>query len=314
MLKYAALIVTFNRKDKLVKALDAVLNQSIEPTKVILVDNASTDGTQEMLGSLGYLDNERVQFIKLPTNIGGSGGFYEAFEAALKLDVDWVSIADDDAIYEPGYFEKMAAAMERHPDAGGFTGQVKVPDGRTDITHRFRFINDKILKWREVPLEEYTTDFVADVFTFVGSFLSMATIKKVGLPEKDYFIWWDDLDYSTRVHKVAKVYNVPGAIILHDTDLVALDSLKTYTPDWRAYYGVRNMYFTFWKNAQTPIKYPYFILKLGRTWFNLISPRIKGYRGYETLIAFEALKDFIRGKKGLNEKFLPGSSKKLIKK
>lgn len=314
MLKYAALIVTFNRKEKLVKALDAVLSQSIKPTKVILVDNASTDGTQALLEQEGYLNNDLIQFIELPENVGGSGGFYAAFEAVQKLDVDWVSIADDDGLYQPGYFEKMAEAVNRHPEAGGFVSQVKVPDGRTDITHRFQFINDKILKWQEVPLSAYDTEFVADAFTFVGSFLSMKTIKTVGMPERDYFIWWDDLDYSTRVHKVAKVYNVPGAVILHDTELVALDSLKKYTPDWRGYYGVRNMYYTFWKNAAAPIKYPYFILKVARVWFNLLSPRIKGYRKYELLIAYESLKDFLRGKKGLNDKFLPGSSKKLMKK
>ena len=309
MLKYAALIVTFNRKDKLVKALDSLLSQSILPEKIVLVDNASTDGTQDMLKAGGYLDNERLQFIELPTNVGGSGGFYAAFEAAKQLDVDWVSISDDDANFGPDYFAAMAKAIERHPDAGGFTSEVKLPDGRIDVTHRFHMIDKHLLRWREIPAENYDMDFKVDGFTFVGSFLSMRTIREVDAPEKDFFIWWDDLDYSVRVTKTTDVYNAPGAVINHDTPSNAMDLKHSYHPDWRNYYGTRNMFFAFWKNAHPVLKYPYLLYKIARLYLNLVSPRLKYGRKYELFTANQAMKDFFRGKKGLNEHFLPGSSK-----
>jgi GT2 family glycosyltransferase len=308
-LKYGAVIVTFNRKAKLLKAVDTILNQTPAPEMLLIVDNASTDGTVEALEVAGVPSKENVNLIRLTENSGGSGGFYVALKEIQNYDVDWVSISDDDANFAPGYFAAMSEAISKHPEAGGFTSKVVIPDGRTDVTHRFHMIDKRLLRWREIPAEEYTSDFRVDGFTFVGSFISMDTIKHVGLPEKDFFIWWDDLDYAIRATKFKPFYNAPGAVIYHDTPSNAMDLKNLYHPDWRNYYGTRNMYYAFWKNAHPVLKYPYFLYKVGRVYQNVLSKRLKYGRRYEFFSANQALKDFILHRKGVNKHFEPGSSK-----
>ena len=62
-MNYASVIVTFNRKKILPQAIDSVLNQTVSPGKVIVVDNASTDGTDTLMKDK-YNDNQKVEYIR----------------------------------------------------------------------------------------------------------------------------------------------------------------------------------------------------------------------------------------------------------
>ena len=77
MPKVEAVVVTYNRKEMLIQCLDAILNQTSEVDKVIVIDNNSTDNTPDYLKEKGYLDNEKIFFQKLEKNTGGAGGFYK---------------------------------------------------------------------------------------------------------------------------------------------------------------------------------------------------------------------------------------------
>jgi GT2 family glycosyltransferase len=68
-----AVIVTYNRCEKLPTVIDHVLEQTRTPDGVLVVDNASTDGTQDVLAR--YAGDKRVEVLALPENTGGAGGF-----------------------------------------------------------------------------------------------------------------------------------------------------------------------------------------------------------------------------------------------
>src|SRR3954466_1204112 len=70
-----AVIVTFNRRDHLAGCLDAIAAQTMPVASVVVVDNASTDGTPEYLRRRGYLDRPGLRLERLPVNGGGAGGF-----------------------------------------------------------------------------------------------------------------------------------------------------------------------------------------------------------------------------------------------
>ena len=59
-----------------------ILNQTAPVEKLIVVDNNSTDGTDEFLKEYGFLENDILEYVKLPENIGGAGGFYEGMKIA----------------------------------------------------------------------------------------------------------------------------------------------------------------------------------------------------------------------------------------
>ena len=105
-MEIGVVLVTFNRLEKLKKALEAYERQTVKPKYILVVDNNSTDGTRE------YLENwkkEEKQYKKytvfMEKNTGGSGGFYEALKHSLELDASWIWTADDDAYPKEDAFE-----------------------------------------------------------------------------------------------------------------------------------------------------------------------------------------------------------------
>ena len=104
----AAVIVTYNRLEKLKKALKCYETQTMLPKYLVIVNNCSTDGTKDYLNEwLKETSFIKKIVINTESNLGGSGGFYIGQKKALELDVDWIYLADDDAYPEDSYFLKI---------------------------------------------------------------------------------------------------------------------------------------------------------------------------------------------------------------
>src|SRR3954452_24791288 len=109
-----ALVVTYHRWALLEECLRAIDAQSVRPAQLILVDNASTDGTPDRLRERGWLDRPDVRFLRLDENLGSSGGFARGFEAARDTDAEWLWTMDDDAEPALDCLERLLAS----PPAG----------------------------------------------------------------------------------------------------------------------------------------------------------------------------------------------------
>ena len=106
-----AVVVTYNRRELLLEALAAVYTQSRPPDAVIVVDNASTDGTAAAVREL----YPAAELAGLTHNAGGAGGFAGGMALALARTADLVWLMDDDTVPEPGALEALLAARDRHP-------------------------------------------------------------------------------------------------------------------------------------------------------------------------------------------------------
>ena len=311
-MNYVSVIVTFNRKELLKQAIESLLNQTLLPQKVIVIDNNSTDGTQEMITKL-YSNNSLVKYCHLSQNNGGSAGFYAGLKKALKEeDADWISLSDDDAIYAEDYFEKLSQAHFDHPDVKVLSGTVLNGNHQIETLHRRRIKNWNILSDYEVPVEEYQTNFFYDLFTFVGVVISKEIIKQVGLPQKDFFIWFDDSEYSLRVHKLTKVLNVSDAKVYHKVK--AKSENNQWYPNWREYYGMRNRIQVIKKYGHPYLlTRAYFIALLARKLIgNTVKSERKGYRRFMYRLFWDGFRDGIKNNLGKNNNYLP--STKIVKK
>ena len=107
--RVAVVVVTYNRKALLVECLEALLNQTHAPERILVIDNAATDGTPELLAQMGLLNEPSIWYQRLEENLGGAGGFEIGMRLAYShLDCDWFWLMDDDTIPTP-------AALERGP-------------------------------------------------------------------------------------------------------------------------------------------------------------------------------------------------------
>ena len=108
-MKLGVVIVTYNRLELLKECVAACLKQTYEFERVIIINNASTDGTYEYLSKI---KNDKVKIVNSETNLGGSGGFYVGIENAISLDLDYVLVIDDDAILDKEYNNEIVRYIE----------------------------------------------------------------------------------------------------------------------------------------------------------------------------------------------------------
>jgi rhamnopyranosyl-N-acetylglucosaminyl-diphospho-decaprenol beta-1,3/1,4-galactofuranosyltransferase len=209
-----ALIVTFNRRELLVRAIDAVLGQTEPVSELYVVDNASTDGTPELLRERGYLDHPVVRYVRLEENSGSSGGFAAGIATARRAEADWLWMMDDDAEPEPGALAALLASpAAREPDSAALCPAVVRLDGSVDLGHRGRFRR----KMRALPAEAYVAGTAPELgyFTFVGPLLPMRVARAADPPMAEFFIWGDDIEYSFRIREHGRIRLVPESRIVH---------------------------------------------------------------------------------------------------
>jgi rhamnopyranosyl-N-acetylglucosaminyl-diphospho-decaprenol beta-1,3/1,4-galactofuranosyltransferase len=216
----AAVVVTFNRKELLRQNIDALLCQTYPLNTIMVIDNHSSDGTETLLKDAGYLDNPIIQYIRLSENLGGAGGFYEGVKTAYEKDYDWIWGMDDDAIPEKQALECLVQEAKNDPDACYFSNNNNDEAGyRQDV----KIVHD---------------------WTFVGFFISKQVVQLVGYPRKDFFIYYDDLEYALRIQKYNRsIKKVRTSIIYHDDRKASRaknGNVFFGLSGWRLYYEVRN--------------------------------------------------------------------------
>jgi rhamnopyranosyl-N-acetylglucosaminyl-diphospho-decaprenol beta-1,3/1,4-galactofuranosyltransferase len=209
-----ALVVTYNRRALLEECLSAIDRQTVRPDELILVDNASTDGTHERLRELGYLDRPGVRYLLLEENRGSSGGFARGFEAACESGADWLWTMDDDAEPAPDCLERL---LESEPAREAGTAcvcpKVVYPDGSLNDVMRAGFRR----RLRPLPESRYADGGhpAIDVTSFVGPLYRMAAVRAIEPPKAEFFVWGDDVEYSLRLRTEGRIRLVPEAVMVH---------------------------------------------------------------------------------------------------
>lgn len=212
MKKTAAVIVTYNRKDKLLRCIDAVLKQTVsEQLDVIVVDNNSTDGTGEAVS--GY---SGIIYYNLRHNSGGAGGFCFGIRKALESGYDYIWLMDDDCIPAGDALEQLLLFEEANSGEYGFlSSRVLWRDGslcemnvqRETLTRDIRCFTDKPVR--------------VEMASFVSLFLPSAVAYDAGLPIREFFIWTDDWEYTRRISRKYQCWAVPASTVIHDTEVNA---------------------------------------------------------------------------------------------
>lgn len=276
--RVAAVVVTYNRKELLRECLGALLRQKTagkkdagEPEEaagfsldILVVDNASTDGTKELLAELTKRQ-KHIRCLRLGENAGGAGGFCcgmkwaaeEGYDAAWIMDDD--TIPNEDALCRLLEGWKKVRGFQAAREAGGIgyvSSRVEWTDGTLCEMNRQHFLKAP-RKTSSMDMkddgrgEEKNAGLGAgicriDQATFVSLLFPTETIKKIGLPIKEYFIWGDDKEYTLRAAAQFPCYYIPDSVVIHKMagntgSNITFDGMERIP---RYYYAYRNDFAT----------------------------------------------------------------------
>lgn len=226
-----AIVVTRNRKELLARCLAALAAQTRRPDEVLVVDNASADGTPDLVRAR-FPD---VELMMLDENVGGAGGFCRGIERAHAHGHDWLWVMDDDTLAFPDTLEELLRGAERAPVPPMLVAsQVLWKD---ETLHP---MNRQWIWWRRVGALALGVErglVLLRAATFVSVAIRREAVDRFGLPLAQYFIWTDDIEYTARILSNEAGYLVPESRVYHWTD-------QPHTPltasGDRFYYHVRN--------------------------------------------------------------------------
>ncbi|BFM24218.1 glycosyltransferase family 2 protein [Microbacterium sp. che218] len=240
MVTVAAVVVTFNRLEKLKTVLASLEAQTHAPAKVFVIDNASTDGTAAYL-----LEREWTlpyEVVTMSTNSGGAGGFAEGMVHGYASGADHVWIMDDDCYPRPEALEALVRGFEQSvAELGG-----DVPFACSVVEYidgNICEMNNPVPTWDWARLlVKGQSNVMVTACSFVSVLIPRWAIAEYGLPYRDYFIWFDDREYTLRLTRRCPGVQVMDSVVVHDmgenrgVNFSMVDAKSV----WKFAYGVRN--------------------------------------------------------------------------
>lgn len=230
----AAVVVTYNRKELLLQCVERLLEQQGASCDVLVVDNASTDGTRQAVESL---TDPRIHYQNTGENLGGAGGFNFGMRWAVEAGYDYVWIMDDDTLPQPEALAQLwAAHLRLNGVYGWLSSRCLWKDGalcpmNVQRTTPYRDLNDDVQG--DVPVQ---------MASFVSLFLKAETIERMGLPLRQFFIWTDDWEYTRRISRTMPCYAVWDSEVVHVMKSKTVVNIATDSPEriFRYRYFYRN--------------------------------------------------------------------------
>jgi rhamnopyranosyl-N-acetylglucosaminyl-diphospho-decaprenol beta-1,3/1,4-galactofuranosyltransferase len=265
-MRVLAHVHTFNDAEVIEQALDALRRQTRPPDAILIVDNASTDGTLDRIVSEG------ITVIRNSANLGSSGAVGKGFTYAIEQEFDWAWILDADSVPEPdalenllGFYEHLPLPQQEHVSflacrlAPGSNASENRPILLTRSSIEFVSIDDDVGYCR------------CDCFIWSGALFRMAAVAKTGLPSADYFIDLSELEYGYRAQQLGLTGYIVNSGLLHQdvgrcpgvsTRIRRIGPLSFRLHELsplRCYYHVRNLLY-FWLYQCRPYR-PFWICR-----------------------------------------------------
>ena len=205
-----AVVVTYNRKDLLKKCIDSLLKQEGESCDIIIVDNASTDGTADFVRC--QYNVPEVLYMNTGANLGGAGGFQYGVKKAVLMGYDYVWLMDDDTLPEKTALNRLLEVNRELNGKWGFLSSVAY---WTDGSICRMNIQKKNI-YKHIGEEEYNKKYsFVKMCSFVSLLVKADVIREIGLPIGEYFIWTDDYEYTGRISSKYPCYMVSESKVVH---------------------------------------------------------------------------------------------------
>lgn len=272
---FAGVVVTYNRKNELIKNIKSILSQSKSFDNFYIIDNHSTDGTFDFLidneipinevvgdvqGKERIIHNEKsipnIVFVELSDNIGGAGGFNAGMEKAYNDGNDFIVLMDDDGrpvrndcfekLYEEAeiFYKENKKLMINSLVVGTEEDTIEQGVNSTQILSFGLGTSSTVGNAWSVAEKGIINDFINP---FNGTLVTKELLAEIGFVNKDFFIRGDEVDFQSRAIKSGtKISTVMNSVYFHPAcELFPMKwrgrtvYIGTAAP-WKTYYLVRN--------------------------------------------------------------------------
>lgn len=236
-MKICAVVVTYNRLSLLKECLDRLLKLD-DLDNIIVIDNASDDGTKDYLNSI----KSRIFYKRMADNLGGAAGFYQGIKLFMeKTTYDWVWVMDDDTMVNEASLDALEIASKKVGSCGFLASNVRWIDD-SPAKMNIPVVDGK--KWFESVDSGIEFPRISQA-SFVSLFISRRAISQVGLPIADFVIWGDDVEFTHRISKEMPCYYVPDSKVVHkmkynNTTNIVIDEDERIA---RYFYAYRNGFY-----------------------------------------------------------------------
>jgi glycosyltransferase involved in cell wall biosynthesis len=247
---WATFITTFNRPDVLAETIRRVLDQTVPPDVLLIVDNGTDPGTEEVARAVG---DPRIVYERTGDNLGSAGGVSYGMQWVADHGYDWAhSVDDDNPPSTPDMIERLQALVARHE--GPALGAVGSNGGR------WNWAKGEFARIRD---DELVGDLRVDT---IGGNANLTVrrevIQDIGPPERAFFFGFYDPLYCLRIAQAGYELWVDGElhretrVLAKRIDLEpgrrALVPRDPYSGIWRRYYVTRNYIFRMTRTFQRP--------------------------------------------------------------
>jgi GT2 family glycosyltransferase len=236
----AVVVVTYNRADLLEGMLAGLAGLDRRADAVIVVDNASTDRTPEVLAACTLTG---LQVIRSEDNLGGAGGFHRGMREAYLQGYDRIWLMDDDVVPRPDCLSVLLAQDEpclmvvREDTEGRLVEKAAT---RFDLTNPLAIrpktgMVETTYSSRAAMPERVAVENVA----FEGFMVRREVVTRIGLPDPSYFIFYDDVDFALRARRAGyTIWAVRDAVLVRQLDFSQQHDLSS----WKGFYMYRNLF------------------------------------------------------------------------
>lgn len=250
-LSIASVTVAYNGATVLRRHLDSLRRQTRKLNEIVIVNNASTDNTFNLLAT----EFPEATVLNLPANVGVGGGFAAGIAyAALRNKHDWIWIFDQDSVPSGDGLERLLAGLQHLRDTEECPAILAPVCIHPETGMIYPALSWRGWRFRPTARSSEQPITFADVTISSGSLIRSGAVNKAGLPRADFFMDFVDYEYCLRLRRTGfRIAVVRDSILSHaigaPTTLHILGRTKYWTDHvpWREYYMARNELFTLWQ-------------------------------------------------------------------
>lgn len=227
--KVIAVVVTYNRNELLKRCIDALRHQTRKVDKILVINNGSTDQTEDWLRRQSDVD-----FIT-QKNVGGAGGFFTGIKTGFEQSFSWIWLMDDDGYPKDDALELLLEGNDEQL-----------------CLRNCSVINEKDKKsfvWKTgkyKSIDEVQDPVIKNVsHPFNGTLIHRKIIERVGFPNANLFLWGDETEYYYRITRKNRIpfYTKATSIHYHPPTAYSYKNDWNFNTNWKMYYYVRNRFF-----------------------------------------------------------------------